>query len=69
MGWFWNNCTVIFYLFKRLPVVILTGFNDKSATSVGKRLPCCAFEFMPRNRSLYGEIGFQFISCAAVAVI
>lgn len=69
MGWFWNNCTVIFYLFKRLPVVILTGFNDKSATSVGERLPCCAFEFMPRKRFLYGEIGFQFISCAAVAVI
>lgn len=69
MGWFWNNCTVIFYLFKRLPVVILTGFNDKSATSVGERLPCCAFELMPRKRFLYGEIGFQFISCAAVAVI
>jgi len=36
MGWFWNNCTVIFYLFKRLPVVILTGFNDKSATGMGR---------------------------------
>ena len=36
MGWFWNNCTVIFYLFKRLPVVILTGFMIKAQQALGR---------------------------------